>query len=368
MSRRFAPGSASVRLASQYLRTQTGRHHALLTGRAAAGLWAALRVYGLHQQPVGIPANTCYVVLWAVLASGSTPLLLDIDPATGNISLDSLKHTPRLAAVVPTHLYGLPAPIHAVCAWAWDNNVIVIEDAAQAVGAVSDGRPAGAWGEISIFSFGPGKIVDVEGGGTLLTDDERLARDIERVLADTPLWNDRLAGLTDQWNQIYWALHQYETHNTALPGLYPQLFDIYQELIAYRLPPVWWSDLPEALRDLPANLRHRAEIAALYDDRLNHAPLSALPRSDGAALWRYPLLVPPDQRDPLLRHLWQQNFHEITRWYPSLRPMLAALRPDLSIPPTPAADQLSAEIVNLPVDTDKAAAARLAEAIQQFFA
>lgn len=353
-------------LASQHLREQTGRRHTLLTGRAAAGLWAALRALGLQNQPVGIPANTCYIVLWAVLDSGSIPVLLDTDQ-TGNVSLTGLNSSPQLSAIIPTHLYGLPAPMETICDWAKRKHVIVIEDAAQAVGALVDNQPAGAWGDMSVFSFGPGKIIDVEGGGALLADDTQLAREAERLLASTPLWNDPLASLTDQWNEIYWALHRFETRNPALPGLYPQFYNIYRELIAYRLPPSWWTDLPDALRDLPASLQQRSAVAALYDTRLNHPPLRTLPRPAGAALWRYPLIVPAEQRDGLLRHLWQNHFYEVTRWYPSLRPMLAALRPDLPLLPTPAADALSAAVVNLPVGTDEPMAARLAEAVKRFF-
>ncbi|MBI5668014.1 MAG: DegT/DnrJ/EryC1/StrS family aminotransferase [Chloroflexi bacterium] len=366
MPRRVASGSASAFLAAQVLRDWTGRRHVLLTGRAAAGLWAALRALGWQQQPIGIPANTCYIMLWAIIASGNTPVLLDVDPATGNLGLDSLIGAPRLAAVIPTHLYGLPAPMQVISDWARATHTLVIEDAAQAAGLTADGRPAGSWGDFSLFSFGPGKIADVEGGGALLTDDERLAHDIKQVLASAPWWSEQLVGLTDQWNQLYWALHQFETENPALPGLYPRLYDIYRDLIVYRLPPSWWSDLPDALRELPAKVRHRAAIAALYDDRLNHAPLHTLPRPAGAAVWRYPLLAPPEQRDRLLRDLWQQGFHEVTRWYPSLRPMLAALCPDLHTPPTPTADRLGAAIINLPVATDDEAAERLAAAIWRF--
>lgn len=65
-------------------------------------------------------------------------------------------------------------------------------------------------------------------------------------------------------------------------------------------------------------------------------------------LWRYPLLVPPPERDGLLAALWADGEHAVTRWYPSLRPMAAALAPEAPQPPTPAADELAAEIINLP--------------------
>ncbi len=365
MARRYPRGQPSAALAAQMLRQQTGRHHALLTGRAAAGIWAALRAMGWRQQPIGLPANTCYIVLWAVLHSGNTPVLLDVDPQTANLSPGILAAAPSLAAVVPAHLHGLPAPLRTVSEWARHHQTIVIEDAAQAIGAQVDGQPAGAWGDLSIISFGQGKIIDNDLGGAVLTDDSRLAAEMTRLLANAPEWSDDHASWTDEWNQLYWALHQFEAQNPRLAALYPPLFELYQTLIVYRLPLTCWTPLPDSLRDLPANLQTRARIAALYDDRLLYLPVSTLARPAGSTLWRYPLLTP--RRDELLRHLWQAGFHDVTRWYPSLRPMLAALRPDLIIPPTPAADRLSQEIINLPVTISQDKAVQLTNAISQFF-
>jgi dTDP-4-amino-4,6-dideoxygalactose transaminase len=368
MPRHYRRGQTSVLFALQHLRRLTGRSRVLLTGRAAAGIWAALRALGLQNRWIAIPANTCYIVLWAVVFSGNKPLLVDIDPETGNISSETLKNLPvQPAAIIPCHLYGLPAPMTAICDWARAHNILVIEDAAQAIGTKVEGKPSGGWGDVSVFSFGQGKIVDMELGGALLTDDERLSKEVEKILADVPVWDKHLADLTEQWDQIYWALHQFESKNSRLPQFYSQLFEIYKELIAYRLPPSFWAGLPEALEELPDNLQNRAQIATLYDDRLRGFPIHTLSRSEDSALWRYPLLVAPDRRDDLLRHLWQNGFYDVTCWYPSLRYMLSGLVPDGFIPPTPGADKLSAEIINLPVRISPDAAIRTADAICRYF-
>lgn len=368
MPRHYSRGQTSVLLASHQLRQLTGRGHALLTGRAAAGIWAALRAFGLQNQWIGIPANTCYIVLWAVLFSGNKPLLIDIDPDTGNISTDTIRNLPaRPAVVVPCHLYGLPAPMKMIADWARAQNVLVIEDAAQAVGAQVEGKAAGSWGDVSVFSFGQGKIIDTELGGALLTDNAGFYAEVERILADALEWDDHLADLTDQWNQIYWALHQFEAKNARLPQFYRQLYEIYRDLIVYRLPSSFWTGLPDALEELPANLHNRLEIAALYTDRLRGLPVHTLSHIEHAALWRYPLRAAPQRRDDLLHHLWQNGFYDVTRWYPSLRHMLSALVPDQPVPPTPGADILSAEIINLPARTSAGEASRLANAICRYF-
>ena len=333
------------------LRDLTARSGALLTGRASAAIWAALRAYGFSNRPILIPANTCYIVLWAVLHSGNNPVLVDIDPHTGNITPETLDDcgVDQPAAIIPCHLYGLPAPIAAICKWAQERGAIVIEDASLAVGARIDGRPAGAWGDVSVFSFGHGKIIDIDLGGALLTDDSALLAEVKRLHDGLPLYDESLARLSDQWLQIYWALHQFETATPGLAQVYPALFDLYGSTALYRAPSAIWRALPAAIDSLPADRERREAIARVYDKELDRIG-RPLPRPEGSILWRYPLLVPAAVRDDLLRGLWASGVEDATRWYPSLQPMAAALAPDIAQPPTPAADQFCAEIINLPVD------------------
>jgi dTDP-4-amino-4,6-dideoxygalactose transaminase len=358
--------------ATDLLRSLSTRSQVIFTGRASAGLWAALRAFGLRHRRVLIPANTCYIVAWAVLQSGNRPYLVDVDSATGNLSLDTLNRIPldEVGALIACHMYGLGAPMRDIRRWADDHHLPLIEDAALALGAQVDGRPAGAWGDVALFSFGPGKIADVGNGGALVTDDRALAQAIEAELASLPAWTPALDALQDQWLQIYWALHQFEAINPRLPALYPSLYEAFSAITAYRLPDYPYADLATALEALPANLAHRAEMASLYRQSLSSLPgLRALDEPPGSIYWRYPLRVESGQRDSLLQHLWAEGFHEVTRWYPSLRYMLSTLTPEPCFDQTPGADTLGDEIVNLPVDAevDAGAAMRLSAAIRGYF-
>jgi dTDP-4-amino-4,6-dideoxygalactose transaminase len=243
---------------------------------------------------------------------------------------------------------------------------------------------------VSVFSFGLGKIADNQVGGAVMTDDDQLAVEIEKLLAEMPVWDDALAGLTNQWNALYWAMHQYEVDNPRLPDLYPALFDMYGILTGYQLAPEDWRDLPGLLGDLPANLEHRAAITGVYDSLLSPPPgplpaspfqeashqrggevakIQSLKRAIGSYLWRYPLLVEANMRDDLLRYLWENGVADATRWYPPLRYMTAVLAPDIPQPPTPNADDLGARIINLRVDpgVDRAYAERTVQLIQAYF-
>ena len=364
------------RRAVQQLHDLTQRQHITLAGRAAAGLWSALSAWDFHNRVILIPANTCYIVLWAVLKSGNLPLLVDVDPRTGNLTTDQLKAhlAANPAAVIPCHMYGLPAPMDSICRLAKAHDVKVIEDAALALGATVDGQPAGSWGDASIFSFGLGKIADNQVGGALLTDDPLLAQEANRLLGEAPVWDDHLMALTNQWNGLYWPLHQYESQNPRLLDLYPQLFALYGDLTVYQLVDEDWADLPTLLRDLPQNLAHRDQLAARYDTRLeitnlkNSSFLPPLIRPAGSILWRYPLLVKAELRDDLLGYLWEHGIHDATRWYPPLRPMTLSLAPHIIQPNTPVVERLGASIINLPLDenVDQTDVQQITDLIHEF--
>lgn len=350
----------------KHLRTISGREYALLTGRGAAGIWALLKAWGVRDQLVALPANTCYIVLWAVLKSGNRPLLLDVEAGQPSMLQFPASFHEKPAVIIPCHMYGLSAPMQSLCKWAQEQGVHVIEDAALALGAQAEGQPAGSWGDASVFSFGQGKIADHQLGGALVTDDAALAKEIERLLQNAPEWDDRLLELTNQWHGLYWPLHQYESLNPALLALYPQLFSIYGDITVYRLSDGDWQGLSHKLATLPDNLQNRARLAALYDAAFY--PQLTFERPAGSILWRYPLLVEAGVRNDLLAHLWENDLHDVTRWYPSLRFMTSALAPQVAQPVTPNADHLAAKIINLRLDegVDEVYVRRAIELVRRF--
>jgi dTDP-4-amino-4,6-dideoxygalactose transaminase len=108
----------------------------------------------------------------SVHALGARPLLVDVDPANRNLSLESLAETlagssPR--AVLVSHLHGGLVPMRELMDLCSPRGIPVIEDAAQCPGAMVQGRPAGAWGDVGILSFGGSKLLSAGRGGALWT-------------------------------------------------------------------------------------------------------------------------------------------------------------------------------------------------------
>lgn len=131
-----------------------------------------------------VPSNT-YIATWlAVSHAGATPVPVEPDPDTYNLDPARIEAgiTPRTRAIIPVHLYGLPAEMDLINDVARRHGLAVIEDAAQAHGARYRGRRTGSLGNAAAFSFYPGKNLGAFGdGGAVVTDDAELA-DRVRVL------------------------------------------------------------------------------------------------------------------------------------------------------------------------------------------
>lgn len=122
-----------------------------------------------------VPANTFIATWLAVSHVGATPVPVDADPVSGNINVREIEDriTSRTKAIIPVHLYGMPCQMDEVLRIARSHNLFVVEDNAQAHGAMFDGKPTGSFGHCNATSFYPSKILGAFGdGGAITTNDE----------------------------------------------------------------------------------------------------------------------------------------------------------------------------------------------------
>ena len=162
-----------------------GASHAVGVGNGLDALTLALRALEIGPgDEVIVPSNT-YIATWlAVSAVGATPVPVEPDPATFNIdpALIPAAITPRTKALLPVHLYGQPADLDPILAIARQNNLAVVEDAAQAHGARYKGRRIGSHGDVVCWSFYPGKNLGALGDGGGITTNRSDLADRVRVL------------------------------------------------------------------------------------------------------------------------------------------------------------------------------------------
>jgi len=124
-----------------------------------------------------VPALSFVSTGAAVIHAGFTPVFVDIDPDTLNIDPKKIEEaiTARTRAIMPVHLMGKPADMDAIKAIAEENDFLIVEDAAEAYGAVYKGRNIGSLGDLAAFSLYVAHIITTGEGGIVLTDNEEYA-------------------------------------------------------------------------------------------------------------------------------------------------------------------------------------------------
>jgi dTDP-4-amino-4,6-dideoxygalactose transaminase len=157
----------------------SGIPYAVSVGNGMDAIEIALRALGIGPgDEVVTTPMTAFATVLAVVRAGATPVLADIDPATGLLSPASVKRclTPRTRALILVHLYGQVRDMDQWQALCIESGVQLIEDCAQSHGARWNGRTAGSFGSAGAYSFYPTKNLGALGdGGALVTRDEALA-------------------------------------------------------------------------------------------------------------------------------------------------------------------------------------------------
>ena len=178
-SGRFAQGPATLDFETKFA-AYCGADHCVSLNSGTSALHVALRCLDVGPGDEVISVGMTFIATaWAISYVGATPVFVDIDPVRRTMCPAKLEAaiTPRTKAIIPIHLYGMPADLDAVKTIADRHGLPIIEDAAQAHGARYRGKRVGQFGQIACFSFYPSKNLGAYGeGGALVTSDEAIAQ------------------------------------------------------------------------------------------------------------------------------------------------------------------------------------------------
>lgn len=186
----------------------TGAKHALGVASGTDALVIALRALGVGAgDEVIVPALSFYATAEAVILAGATPVLVDVDADTLNISLRAAEAaiTKKTRALLPVHLYGTPAAMPQLLELAQARGLLLVEDAAQAAGASLDGVPVGSWGDACCYSFYPTKNLGAAGdAGAITTAHDHVAERVRllRVHGTTRAYFHEAVGYTSRLDAL----------------------------------------------------------------------------------------------------------------------------------------------------------------------
>jgi dTDP-4-amino-4,6-dideoxygalactose transaminase len=181
---RYAQGPPTAEFEQAFAAYCDAKHCVTLnTGTSALHLALCCLGVGPGDEVITVPM-TFVATTWAISYVGAKPVFVDIDPVTRTLDTRQLEKaiTPRTKAIIPVHLYGMPCDMDAILALADRHGIPVIEDACQAHGARHRGRRVGTLGQMSAFSFYPGKNLGAYGeGGALVTNNDAFAARSRRL-------------------------------------------------------------------------------------------------------------------------------------------------------------------------------------------
>ena len=166
---------------------RVGAKHGVATASATSALHLALQGLGLQRDDeVILPSFTCMANANAVIVAGGVCRFADIDARTYNLDPDDVERriTPRTRAIMMVDQIGMPADLDRMKTLAAAKGLLLVDDAATALGALYKERPVGGHGVATCYSFHPRKMITTGEGGMLMTDDDALA-DKARVLRST---------------------------------------------------------------------------------------------------------------------------------------------------------------------------------------
>lgn len=275
----------------------TGANHAVALSSGTAALHLGLLAVGVKPGDVVLCSDLTFVASAnAIRYCGATPLFLESERQSWNINLDLLcdkllqlqKEGVKPAAILPTHLYGMPCQMDELLAIATEWEIPIVEDAAEALGSRWKGHYCGTFGKVGALSFNGNKIATTSGGGALLTNDPELARRARHLSTQA-----RLPSTDYQHDQIGYN---------------------------YRLSNLLAAVGVAQLEQLPLKIERRRTLYGRYQTALSKL-LQVEPQHEAAVAvsnrWLSSFLLPTEQlRDRIVRQLASDNIEARPCWRP----------------------------------------------------
>lgn len=313
----------------------TGSRHCVGVSNGLDALFLVLKAWGIGAgDEVIVPSNT-YIATWlAVSYCGATPVPVEPDIRTYNINPELIESsiTDKTKAIIPVHLYGMPADMKPIMKIAAKYNLKVLEDAAQAHGAEYDNKKCGSLGHAAAFSFYPGKNLGAFGdGGAITTDDKDVAERV-RILANygsKEKYLNECKGYNCRLDEIQAAMLRVKLH-------YLDKWNLKRNRVAQAYSEIENPNITLPYKDLKCNKTEK-ETAFLQ-------PLSGL---ESIPCW-HQYIIRCKQRDKLKKYLSDNNIETLIH-YP-IPPHKQKAYKEMNEFNYPISEEIHNEVLSLPIN------------------
>lgn len=313
-------------------------NHAVAVSSGTAALHLALLAAGIQPgDEVILPSLTFVATANAVLYAGAIPVFADVtslEDWTLSVKRIEEKITHSTRAVIVMHYGGFPCEMDAVRDLAVRHDLVVVEDAAHAPGAIYQGKKLGAWGDVGCFSFFSNKNMTTAEGGMVVTDDDRIAAEL-RLL--------RSHGMTS----LTWDRHKGHSFS----------YDVIRTGFNYRMDEIRAALGRVQLRKLEDNNRKRREKSALLRCLIKNEHGVSIPFFDDRLPWSschiFPILLDcPEIRQSFMQHMKIAGIQTSIHYPPVHRFTNFRSSCGGGLCPLPITDEIGAREVTLPLYPD----------------
>lgn len=339
----------------EWIRSECGGRP-LLVGRANAGLACVLRTLCVPGAAVVFPATLCPSPVMTAVSLGFEAVFCDVRASDYTIDVECLSklldERSDIGAVLVPHLYGHQASIEEVSRLCQSRGIVVINDAAQALGGRdSSGRSLASFGDVALLSFGHTKIIDAGGGGALVVHNTSMLAALTSAVSQLPEAPTNLEEAGRAYRTLYYAICDASKVYEPATSLYQALTHCFAGIYSYRFQGQQRAqDIVHKLRNIETTIETRRRHARKLQQQLIH-PSIAHPEVDFESIvpWRYTVCI--DDRDRVADRLRAEGF-DVSPWYPALNRWFACGEYRC-----PVAERLGARVLNFWVDgtTDIAA-------------
>ncbi len=305
-----------------------GAAHAVGVSSGSSALELALRACGLGtgDEVVTVP-NTDMSTAAAITHCGATVVFADVEPKSLVMSVRELEAriTPRTKAIVPVHLFGQPAEMASILEIAAARRLLVVEDAALAVGARYRDAQVGTLGDIGCMSLNSRKTLSAIGeAGIVITNRHALADEVR-------------------------SLRNYGEETAPAPSAFPARLAFRHEGYNAKLDELQAAVLRVKLAALPDALAMRRAIAARYDEGFRGWPVTLAQASENAGHAYRAYTIHVERRDDLARHLASRDIETMAYYVPPLHLQPAYRYLGHALGDFPAAEEAADTMLSLPI-------------------
>ena len=337
---------------AEMLKLRFDAQEVYLAGRGASAIYAVCRVIGYPGARIAVPSHICPSVPLAVIRAGLRPWFVDIDPDDFNIDPQELSKIPKdTAGIIAPHIYGHPLKVREILEFCRNRGIVFIEDIAQAAGATIDGREVGTFGDFSVMSFHPSKLIPGRGGGALIASkrmseySSRIKSEFNQLPESESDYTVRSSQLTADVNRLLNITRDGDARENEIARLYMQNLDLIVQRKNHD------TEIPNivAMSALNEGLKKRSEKSSLYKDLIKSKRIKHPSLTCGSPLFRYSIVIDgndgPSLRKTITENLRAFGIHASNLYYPA-----HLIFPDSTNTKLPHSEYVADRIINLWLD------------------